>query len=771
MVEFHGEVTNINIRDGNKFIAFRVTTDDEVEYFVFYSGYLPIQGGDRVHIVGKEANHPDYGKIIKPVRRPLIVLPSVSEYIVDCFIRSKACTQLPALKLYNELERRHENANGVDDYLSRISSSGKEMGFCLPTLDPWKTTKLLGWWSRNISKRRLYLLGLNNGEIESSGLSPDLLYRELLDSPIKVVTISMRKAMDICGMLGRTYNDNDIECGNLIRFIYKNCETKGWTGTPISIIKSKFKYDTIKDEIKDDYGIITYDGLVYFKYQYNAELEAVKFFDTLIMDTLRKRQMSSEEYPYRQYNLKLSNDQKNTVRGCLENSISIITGGAGTGKTSCIREIVLNLELGEKDYRVCAFAGKAVGRVIEVLTVGCPNRKKKCYTLDRLMAQLDLAPVIIIDEASMVTVEKIYKLVMCYRSRNKVLEKLILVGDRNQLPPISWGAMFSGLIASERVPVYRLEYNYRIEKARHLASLGEDAKGDDRIYVRGILENANMLIDPNRDLKKPMKMEESDGFFLIPTSEIIKVKKVLKAIKKYNVSPADISVVAPYRKDVPIINKFFQEVFHEGKSGQEDRRGNIWIKGDRVMQLKNNYEINVYNGSEGYVSRLNDMSISVTFDNETFPYLITDKESDEKGLNISQITHSYAKTVHKAQGSEYRFLIVFISYDSCLATINLLYTAITRAKMKVWLIVDPKVLAKITMRTLPKRHERLKERLISMRQSEEDEIYDLCKYKRVIGDSDEGVAECGDEILGDYDEDFGGGGFDDYDSIMKEYTS
>jgi exodeoxyribonuclease V alpha subunit len=752
-LEIKGEVDRVVAKDGFKFIAFNVIEDSGKARCIFYSGFLPVDPGDKVHIVGREEENDRYGKIIVPDRRPLIILPTADEFIIDCFHRSKLCNHMTATKLYMELEKTYKDPKGVDDYLTRISVEGMPDGYNLPFLSSWNTTKLLWWWKKNVSYRRLYLLGLKKSDIDNTGLAPDLLYYELLSNPIKIPSLSIKKALEICTILGKEWTAKDVECGEIVRYIYRNCSSKGWTGTPEYEIQKKYDYASLKDEIKENYGLIEYKDLIYFKYNFDAEDFVAKTCNQLIKLTAKNYLMRSGETDYRPYNKKLSDEQTSAAKGALEHSICIITGGAGTGKTSTIREVVLNLELQERDYRVCAISGKAVGRINEVLRFGDVNRKKKAYTIDRLIAQGDFAPILIFDESSMITVDKLYRLGLCYKSRGIPLERIIMVGDCNQLPPIGWGSIFSQLICCERVPVYRLTRNYRIEKAQQLKVLDEgDIDPDDRIYVRGILENANSVIDPDRDYRKPVEMVESDGFFTIDTSNIIKVKKVLKAIKKYNVDVDSISAVVPYKSDVPVINKFFQEVFHSGSEGVQDSRGNIWLVGDRVMQTVNNYEINVYNGTEGTVIRVTSGVVTVDFGGERYQYLINDRdEKDTKTLNISQITHSYCKTVHKAQGSEYRFLIVFISKDSPMLTVNFLYTALTRAKMKIWLMVDKKVIAKMTTRLLPKRHERLTDRLVDMKGDGEDEMYELCKYQRVIGDSLEGTATNTIEIQGEYE--------------------
>lgn len=760
-----GDVERINIRDGYKFIAFTVTHEKQ-KSVVFFDGYLPVNEGDRIHVVGKEIEDEQYGKVIKPSRRPLIVLPSKEEYVIDCFFRSKACSQANAARLYIALERSYPGAKAIDEYLTRLSVEGVPNGFCLPVLNDRQTNKLLWWWKKNVSYRRLYLLGMTKSDIEQSGMSPDLLYREILHNPIKIPSIDIRKAVELCTIIGKDYSSKDLECGEIIRFIYRNCQSKGWTGTPVDEVSKKYNYSSLKEEIAEEYGIISYKDLVYFKQNYDAEKMVAEFVDELIIRTTKDYIMRSGEPSYRQYNLRLSKEQTDAVIGCLEHSICVLTGGAGTGKTSCIRELVLNLELQELDYRVCALAGKAVGRINEVLRFGGVNRKKKSYTLDRLIAQGDLASILIMDEMSMITVDKIYRLLMCYLQRGMKIQKLIMVGDCNQLPPIGWGSVFSQLIRSERVPVYRLTRNYRIEKARQLQNLDEGGL-DERVFVRGILENANRLVDPERDVGVGIDMEESDGLFIIPTENILKVKSVLKAIRKYNVDVNEISSVVPYKKDVPVINKFFQEVFHANKEGVMDDKGNIWLKGDRVMQTVNNYEINVYNGTEGVVTEVTESTVTVDFDGEQFQYLINDREeSDTRNLNISQITHSYAKTVHKAQGSEYRFLIFFVSHDSRMLTNNFLYTAITRAKMKIWLIGDPKVFRAMSTRLLPKRYERLSDRIIDLRTEDEDEMFKLCKYQPVFGDSMEGISATGCELEEDYEPlDFD----DDHDKLFEMY--
>jgi exodeoxyribonuclease V alpha subunit len=347
----------------------------------------------------------------------------------------------------------------------------------------------------------------------------------------------------------------------------------------------------------------------------------------------------------------------------------MITGGAGTGKSTILREITRNLEIREKSYCICAFTGKAVSRLHQVMN------NSQATTIDRLILNIykgisKCPSTIIIDEGSMVTTELFYRLLNSIENK---LINFIIVGDCNQLPPIGWGNLMRELMNSFRIPLFYLTTNQRIITA----TSSED---------RYILENANNLIDKNRNPRKPMVFNQGPGFYLVPGT-IMVVNQIIKQLHQANYNLSDILILSPYKSYLDTLNVMVQETYL--KDSFQYRQNiitgtRLWCVGDRVMMTKNNYEIGVMNGEEGYVDGITTEGVNVNFKETLYTFKFnSDKQEDkeetpedakesakskedkdeEEELLSSDLIHSFDISVHKSQGSETNYVILFIPDD------------------------------------------------------------------------------------------------------------
>lgn len=631
-------------------------------------------------------------------------------------------------------------------------------------LDENKIPKLLQWWHKSRSLRRLHLLGLTNREIEGCKLPLDDIYEVCLINPYRLAAIEIGKCETIMTSLGKVPTYIEKTCGQIIRKVHDYSLEKGWTGTPMTIMTRQFRdFHQFREFLIADYGLTIDCNLAYLPYQLKVEMVMTTYLDNLIKETAKLQNLPTVDLPQMEtavYECQtLTTEQKLSVLGALNNRICIITGGAGTGKTTVIREIVKNLQIREIPYITCAFTGKAVSRLQEVL------QSKIAATMDRLISRSGQVPEfrhVIMDEGSMITTELLYRFVSTFPQEYR----LTIVGDCNQLPPVSWGTLMKQLMISGRVPIYYLTDNqriipHRLDTISAPPSRGEGSEGlepdepysapGDVDFDRTILENANALIDPHRDLGLPLNFKQGPGFYQIEGS-VETVTTIVKALHDTGISSDRIMAISPYNEYIREINSGFQTIYHESSHKYIDKRGLLWCVGDRVMMTKNNYTINVMNGTEGRVISITDEGVNIDFgDGATHLFrfysidpqvdfkpawkgglgasrgeALTEDDYDSSELTVDQLIHSYATTVHKSQGSEREFVIFYIprkaGYNgqgiSSFLNINLFYTGVTRTKRSIWLVGDAVTIAQSTCNKQPPRHEALGYRLKNLRNPE-----------------------------------------------------
>lgn len=622
------------------------------------------------------------------------------------------------------------------------------------TLKEEAVKSLLEWWYRKRYMRRLYLLGLTNTEIKACHMTPDEIYKicvgdtkkdpKDIGNAFRLPAIPMDKAYGIFRMRGHEPDPIQVKCGEIVRKIKDYMDGNGWTCTPLWLLQKAYPtFHALRDTLEKDYFTTFEHMAAYLRYPLKVEREVAQNIDTLIKRTAEKlNALHTADTPNIEsafwFSKTLTEDQKIAVQGSLDHEISIITGGPGTGKTTICKEIVQNLEAREIPYFVTSFTGKAVSRIHDAL-----GSKKAC-TIDRLIMrahEVDRFVHIIIDEASMVTTELYYRLLHALPKGFK----LTLIGDIDQLQPISWGTFMAQIMSSERVPTYRLTKNFRIQP--NPTTLEEKAEierkqaaGEEVEAGQAILKNANGLIAKGRDLGQPFMFENGDGFWQVEGG-LPMVKHIVNQLKSGGFGKEDITVISPYNEYVPQINAIFEELFLSGNERRMDCENTQWVEGCRVMMTQNNYDIGVMNGEEGYATRVSDEGVEVTFKDDvahTFKYVSPDKDKtrgsyktltkvgealegediEGKNLDTDFLSKSFGITVHKSQGSEQKYVIVFIPMRfnnsgrvSKFLNINLLYTALTRAKLQVFLVGSQVAINQTTCQIQQKRCDNLGLRL------------------------------------------------------------
>lgn len=449
---------------------------------------------------------------------------------------------------------------------------------------------------------------------------------------------------------------------------------------------------------------------LYLPFFYQAQEEVVRIISRLAFQSAPPPDFSPEEKiaeVEKKTGLHFSAQQKKAIVISLQKKIIIITGGPGTGKTTIVRAIVEIFESWQKKILLAAPTGRAAKRLAE--TTGRPAR-----TIHRLLEfqpkerRFKRGPdyplkggALIIDEVSMVDLPLMYHLLRAIPPEMR----LILVGDKDQLPPVGPGNLLRDLIDSGLVEVIRLEEIFR-------------QAGESLIVV-----NAHR-INRGQPLVYPRRGDPDSDFYFFHQEDEAKVFQLILKLCQHNIprrlglSPlsTQIQVITPMYRGLAGVDNLNQELqkalnpaSHGLKVGQKEFRVR-----DKVMQVRNDYEKEVFNGDLGTVVQVDPerFGLLVDFDGRLVSY-----EKDE----LTDLVLAYAISVHKAQGNEYQAVVMpLLTQHYIMLQRNLFYTALTRARKLSIIIGSYRALHIAIKNDKPvKRNCRLKEKLLEISRGRE----------------------------------------------------
>lgn len=375
----------------------------------------------------------------------------------------------------------------------------------------------------------------------------------------------------------------------------------------------------------------------------------------------------------------LADRQRQAVQMALTNKVAILTGGPGTGKTTTIRAILRLLESKGKQVLLAAPTGRAAKRLAE-------STGREAKTIHRL---LEVSPgqafkfqrnvdnpldgdVLILDECSMIDLILMNNILKAVHPAMH----LLLVGDADQLPSVGAGNVLRDLIASEIIPVTQLDVIFR------------------QAADSSIITNAHRI---NRG-EMPFFPKNKQDFYFFGKEDPEKAADLVVDIvarripEKFGLPISDVQVLSPTHRGAAgarALNEKLQAQLNPLRYSQPEYRSGsrLFRIGDRVLQLRNNYDKNVFNGDVGHIEQidLEEGEIQVNFEGRPITYEFSD---------LDELTLAYAMSVHKSQGSEYPVVVLpLLTQHYMLLQRNLLYTAITRAKSMVVIVGTHKAMA------------------------------------------------------------------------------
>ena len=700
--------------------VFIVRNENGTETRFQYTGFLPIRQGDVISI-GEKMELGGRGKRYILQEKPLVYIPleplDLARYFREALVetrkqksdyfksvgrggRGKSYSKVAGGEIYDEMYQKFGDHARI---IEALNVWAVEFFTCI---NEKERNTIYSWWKRNVLRRQLYLIGLYNKEIDDSGLREDVLFERIKQNPMKITTLPVERAVEINNLFQRETTRMDMICGEVIRKLNYYKKKKGWYYVPERIIKKNIEdVKSCYEELFGEYEVILENDNLYTPENYQIETHLASRLGEMIKINKMVERMPSGKKRFKVYgDIELTHEQEEALHGCLRNRVSVITGGAGCGKTTLLKQIVRNLEQQKKKFLLTSFTGKAVMRIKEIITDNEKNKEyeSRCITLSRIIHRrktFQSVPdfdTLITDESSMIGTDLFHTFSQMFGGPFS----LILIGDCNQLDPIESGSFFKEVIVSDVVPVYRLTINKRSEGGTV------------------IVKNANGLVAEGRDYTVPYRFIPGEGFYVMD-GEVDLVGKIIKGLSKSGVKDKEITILTPVNRYIPILNGFHQKYYLKKAVRFKDV---VYYMGDRMMQKKNYYseDLEIMNGEEGHITNFNEDYLEVTFKADKvvcYRWKEMMKNNGEEDvvsdeLTINSITHSFAKTIHKSQGSEYDYVIIYIPPENVsFVSVNMLYTAITRAKKKVWIVSNLSTLDIITTQTLPKRRETLSVRL------------------------------------------------------------
>lgn len=699
----------------NGYAVLSMNVDDEEEICVGI--FRGVDNGENLEITGEYVEHPSYGfqfkansfKVVEPDD-----LLSMERYLGSGAIKgvgealAKRIVKRFGKDTFRVIEEEPERLVEVKGISERIAQQ--------------ITDQMIE--KREIREAFLFLqkYGITNTLAvkiyEKYGMG---MYGILKENPYRLAEdiqgVGFRLADEIAEKIG-IHTDSDYRIRSGILYTLLQASLEGHMFLPMRVLVRRsadllqVPEEAIRAQIQNlhmDHKVVvkktTDEPEVYAFSYYYAELNCARMLRELnvlmeseLLDSEEKRIETILQRILKEQGLELDELQKNAVLECVKHGIMILSGGPGTGKTTTINTIIRYFDEEGMDILLAAPTGRAAKRMTEatgyeartihrMLEINGGMEDGSRARFERNGENPLEADVVIIDEMSMVDIYLFQSLLEAV----SVGTRLILVGDVDQLPSVGPGQVLQDLIESKSFPTVMLKKIYR-------------QAGESDIVMNAHRINMGQKIALNN---------KSKDFFFLPRNDVQVIYKhmiqlITEKLPRYvEAQPYDIQVLTPMRKGslgVETLNEILQRYLNPADPSKKEHAAGdrIFREGDKVMQIKNNYQLEweivsqygiridsgsgVFNGDIGTIRRIREESSTVQV------------EYDEHRLveytfsQLDEIELAYAITIHKSQGSEYpAVLLPLLSGPKMLMNRNLLYTAVTRARKCVTILGSQEV--------------------------------------------------------------------------------
>jgi len=686
------------------FFVARLRDKKTRDLVTFVGNVAAVSAGETIRIWGRWVNDPKFGRQLR-MERYEIVLPN-TVHGIEKYLGSGL---IPGIG--PEFAKRLVKAFGVDT-LRVISEEPKRLQ-TVQGIGRKRAAQLCDAWQRQkaIQSIMLFLQGHGIGVNQAVRIYKrygDKAVAVLRENPYRLAQdisgIAFKSADKIAEQLGVARNaPQRIEAGILYLLdragdsghVFERAETLVQeAGELLGVEEGAEVFERALAVLVAREQVVREDDAVFLRRLWHAESDCAYLLRRLIATPGAQLVIQTDkaiQWVETTHSIRLSDEQRDAISTAIREKVLVITGGPGTGKTTVLNGILAIFHAKNVSMELAAPTGRAAKRM-EAAT------GREARTIHRLLEYspkeggfqrnaarpLD-ADLIVIDEASMVDITLMQSLLLAIPKQ----ARLILVGDVDQLPSVGPGNVLLDVIASQAVPVVWLKTVFR------------------QAAQSGIIANAHRIN------KGQMPEFNTTDFFLVQRKDPVKALETVVHLvtermpAKFGFDPKrDVQVLAPMRRGeagVTRLNEALQQALNPGAVPIQHR---LFGCGDKVMQLSNNYELDVFNGDAGIVAVVDDelREVQIAYDDRAVLYGFDDL--DEVGL-------AYASTVHKAQGSEYPAVVMpVLTEHFLLLQRNILYTAVTRASKLVVIVGDPKAVALAVRNTKQtRRNTRLADRL------------------------------------------------------------